>query len=159
VFGGWSLDWLADLWCLPVGNITGPPYAISHVKPKLGPLTGKTKITISGKGFRDDKITVKFSTPKGMLEVPGQYMDENTLTCETPSFEQYGPRTAEVKVAIGRQDFTLGFLKFAYFLNTKADKTIAYGPGLLQDNAVGQESTFCIQSRNADGINRESGSD
>ena len=66
IFGGWSFEWLNDLWCLPVGNITGPPYAINTIKPKLGPLTGKTKITITGKGFRDDKITVKFSSGKGM---------------------------------------------------------------------------------------------
>ena len=48
---------------------------------------------------------------------------------------------------------------FTYFLNTKADQTIAYGPGLLHDNAVGVDTMFYIQARNAEGKNRESGSD
>ena len=37
---------------------------------------------------------------------------------------------------------------FTYFLNTKADQTIAYGPGLLHENAVGVDTMFLIQSRN-----------
>jgi len=28
VFGGWANEWLNDMWMLPVGSITGPPYAI-----------------------------------------------------------------------------------------------------------------------------------
>ncbi len=40
------------MWMLPVGSITGPPYAIESIKPKVGPLTGKTKIQIYGAGFK-----------------------------------------------------------------------------------------------------------
>lgn len=60
---------------------------------------------------------------------------------------------------MGKVDFTITKTDFTYFLNTKADQTIAFGPGLLNDNAVGVETMFYIQSRNADGKNRESGSD
>lgn len=42
IHGGWSSNWLNDMWSLSVGSITGPPYAIFGLKPKLGPLTGKT---------------------------------------------------------------------------------------------------------------------
>jgi dynein heavy chain len=53
IFGGWSNAWLQDMYQLNVSTVIGPPYAIYSVKPKLGPLTGKTKITISGDGFKD----------------------------------------------------------------------------------------------------------
>lgn len=50
------------MWVLPVGNITGPPYAITHIKPTVGPLTGKTKLSIYGAGFKESygAIAVKF---------------------------------------------------------------------------------------------------
>lgn len=44
LFGGWSNQWQADIWALPISLITGPPYAIYSIKPSLGPLTGNTKI-------------------------------------------------------------------------------------------------------------------
>ncbi len=37
---------------------------------------------------------------------------------------------------------------FTYFLNTKADQTICYGPGLLDGNVVDGEAMFIIQARN-----------
>jgi len=54
---------------LNVGNITGPPYAINHIKPTVGPLTGKTKLSIYGAGFDESHqpILVKFYTGKLIL--------------------------------------------------------------------------------------------
>lgn len=51
VHGGWSNAWLTDMWSLNVSTITGPPYAIFNITPNLGPLTGKTKVSIKGDGF------------------------------------------------------------------------------------------------------------
>ena len=48
---------------------------------------------------------------------------------------------------------------FTYFLNTKADQTICYGPGLLKDNVVDGEAMFIIQARNTEGANRTTGGD
>jgi len=53
IHGGWKNDWLNDMWSLNVSTITGPPYAIFDMTPKLGPLTGKTKVQIIGDGFTD----------------------------------------------------------------------------------------------------------
>lgn len=60
---------------LPVGNITGPPYAITHIKPSVGPLTGNTKLSIFGAGFKDSygPIIVKFFGGKAPIEAPGVY--------------------------------------------------------------------------------------
>lgn len=46
-----------------------------------------------------------------------------------------------------------------YFMNTRAYKSLAYGPGLLADGAVGCETEFIIQARNDLGENRKSGRD
>lgn len=48
-----------------VSSITGPPYAVFSIKPKLGPLTGKTKVEITGEGFKNStNIVVKFFSGK-----------------------------------------------------------------------------------------------
>jgi dynein heavy chain len=36
IFGGWNDDWLCDLYSLDVGNIVGPPYAITDMYPNIG---------------------------------------------------------------------------------------------------------------------------
>jgi dynein heavy chain len=61
------------MWVLPVGAITGPPYAIFDIKPSLGPLTGKTKVTIIGAGFKEmyGPINVRFTGGKGSVDVTG----------------------------------------------------------------------------------------
>jgi dynein heavy chain len=44
---------------------------------------------------------------------------------------------------------TITSSEFTYYLNTKADQTICFGPGLLEENVVDTESMFYIQARNA----------
>ena len=60
---------------------------------------------------------------------------------------------------MNKGDFTITSTNFTYYLNTKAENTIAYGPGLLHCNLVGHDTVFLIQARNTKGDNRESGSD
>lgn len=52
LFGGWSNRWFGDLHVCKVGDVVGPPYAIDSISPTLGPLTGMTKCTILGVGFK-----------------------------------------------------------------------------------------------------------
>ena len=35
VFGGWSHSWHGDMHTLDVGNIVGPPYAVTDISPKV----------------------------------------------------------------------------------------------------------------------------
>jgi dynein heavy chain len=142
VFGGWANNWLSDLWSLNVSTITGPPYAIFKLKPALGPLTGKTKIKIEGDGFKDTNISVKFSGGKMEKEVNGQFISEKEIVCETPTFDH--PRSVEVTVCMNKGDFTITKSSFTYYLNTKAEKTIAYGSGLLFENLVGVKTTIVV---------------
>jgi dynein heavy chain len=161
VFGGWANDWLNDMWMLPVGNITGPPYAITSIKPTVGPVTGKTKLSIFGAGFKESygNITVRFFGGKTPIDAQGVFKDENLIECETPSFENFGPKKCEIRVMCGRYDLTITSAEFTYYLNTKADQTICFGPGLLEDNYTEAETMFIIQSRNSEGANRTTGSD
>ena len=44
-------------------------------------------------------------------------------------------------------------------MNTRAYKSLAYGPGLLSEGAIGHPTEFIIQARNDMGENRKSGRD
>ena len=160
LFGGWNNKWLGDVYCIPVGIITGPPYAIFDMKPKLGPYTGNTKVKITGVGFVNSaNIVVRFTWGKVSQDAEGIYVSDTEITCKTPSFELIGPKEVEVMLAIDRGDFTITKTKFSYFLNTKAERTLAYGPGLQCENPVGVKTSFFIQARNKDNENRKSGAD
>jgi dynein heavy chain len=44
-------------------------------------------------------------------------------------------------------------------MNTRALKSLAFGPGLLKEQAIGEPVEFVIQARNDNGENRKSGRD
>ena len=54
---------------------------------------------------------------------------------------------------------TTTYCDFNFFLDTRADKSLCYGPGLLTDCAVGEPIEFIIQARNEQEENRASGRD
>jgi len=65
-----------------------------------------------------------------------------------------------MQLQIGTEEISTTFVSFNYFLNTRAIKSLAYGPGCLPlDVAVGTPVEFVIQARNDLGENRTSGRD
>lgn len=56
-------------------------------------------------------------------------------------------------------DLTTTWIPFQYYLNTRALKSLAYGPGLLPDVKSGEPVEFMIVARNDLGENRTSGRD
>ena len=160
VFGGWSNTFNNDVFQLDIGKITGPDYAIYSIDPELGPLTGSTSCRVNGEGFRSaGNFYVRFQNQKAFRDVPATFESADVLVCKTPSFEDFGPKQVDVRVYCDHEDLTITLSRFQYFLNTKADKTIAFGPGLLLGNAVGQKTKFFIQARNLQNSNRASGND
>jgi dynein heavy chain len=163
VFGGWANEWLSDVYALNVSSIVGPPYAITEVVPNLGQLTGGTHIEIRGIGFKDTSdIKVRFSVGKLFAEVGGNYVSPTEISCITPSFEHIGAKECEVRVSIQGGDLTNTVQKFSFFHNTRADKCLAWGAGLLQGCSAapsGEVVAFFIQARNEFGENRKSGND
>lgn len=167
VFGGWSNGWLNDLHSLNVGKITGPPYALTEIIPNLGQLSGNVPVVIKGVGFKDANIKIIFTcgkTPvdapsKLSIEVPGTFISETEVSCITPSYEQFGPKDAIVQLSLQGGDLTTTWAPFTYFMNTRAYKSLAYGPGLLHECALATPVEFIIQARNDLGENRKSGRD
>lgn len=160
MFGGWDGNWIGDLHSLSVSKIVGPPYAVEKCVPERGPVTGRTKVTIYGVGFQDtSQITVKFICQKQTFTANATFVSETEITCETPNIEQIGPKEAEIRVSFRGGAFTITSTNFQYFLNTRAHKSLAYGPGLLAGGAAGKPTVFFIQARNDLGENRKSGAD
>lgn len=56
-------------------------------------------------------------------------------------------------------DLTTTWIPFNYYLNTRAHKSLAYGPGILQGVKPGEPVEFIIVARNDLGENRSSGRD
>jgi dynein heavy chain len=168
VYGGWNNQWLGGLYSLSVAKIVGPDYAVVSIEPNLGQLSGNQPITIKGQGFDQSSVVKVYftvgSTPvdvpsKNSVEVSGNSISDDEIQCLTPNFDQFGPKEATVQVSINNKDLTTTYSFFSFFMNTRALKSLAYGPGLLQSGACGAETEFVIQARNDTGENRSSGRD
>lgn len=167
IFGGWNNGWLNDLHALAVNKVVGPSYAITEIDPPLGQLTGGVPVNIKGQGFKDQSIKVYFTVgklatadpTKFTLDVAGTYVSETEMTAITPNFEQFGPKECTVQLSILGNELTTTYVHYNYFLNTRAYKSLCYGPGILKEQAVGEPVEFVIQARNDEGQNRKSGRD
>lgn len=167
IFGGWNNGWLNDMYALAVNKIVGPSYAITEIDPPLGQLTGGVPVNIKGCGFKDQSIRVYFTVGKtavdgpgkNTLETTGQFISETEITAITPNFENFGPKECTVQLSILGNELTTTFVHYSYFLNTRSHKSLAFGPGTLKDQAVGEPIEFIIQARNDEGQNRKSGRD
>ena len=94
-----------------------------------------------------------------LLRPQGSVITDELIECKTPNVEAtIGPKSCEVRLMIGVKDFTNTVTGYDFFLNTLADKSLCYGPGLLEDGQADQETRFMIQARNINCENRKSGS-
>ena len=163
IFGGWSNKYMDDIYELNISSITGPQYAIYDINPIIGPYTGNTRCTITGEGFvPHSTYFVEFTVPgKPPQTAQADYISETIIECPTPNFKaaNLGPRKTEVKVRANKGDLTLTSVNFEFFLNTIPSNTIAFGPGLLENNSTKCPTMFYIQARNKDNKNRDSGKD
>ena len=71
MFGGWANKWFGDTFVCKVSDVVGPPYSVNSVGPDMGPITGGTKCSIEGIGFRSGgtQAMVRFACIKGFIEV------------------------------------------------------------------------------------------
>lgn len=96
---------------------------------------------------------------KNAIDVPGQWISDTEMTCMSPNFDFFGPKEAVVQILIQGGDLTTTSVPFNFFRNTRANKSLCHGPGLLHAQAVNVPSHFLIQTRNDLGENRQSGRD
>ena len=157
------------------------------------PITGNTPITLRGIGFvQSSQVQVKFSDGRREANVPGKYISSSEITCNTPSFEKFGPlevmapispaisarsppdlppdlrstsppppRQVMVRVAIKGDPFTVNKAMFSFFVNTKAGRCMAFGPGLVPSKAglAGRMTSFIMTTKDSTGKARSSGGD
>ena len=62
-------------------------------------------------------------------------------------------------MSVSGGDLTTTWVPFAYFMNTRAIKSLCYGPGIAMEGAVNEPTEFVIQARNDQSENRKSGRD
>lgn len=160
VFGGWADEWLSDIYTLDVGNIVGPPYAITNIYPASGPVTGGTDLTIHGIDFTNTKnITVRFGSMRNFFDVQGVYISQTKISVVSPNASKYPPGEVDVRISIEGDSFTTTFQRYTFFSVTSAPHCIMYGPGLISGCVVAEEVSFMIQARDDSGNNRSSGCD
>jgi len=93
VVGGYSNEWLDDLWALDVSQVVGPNYSIERIEPNMGPISGNTQISVFGKGFHEasSKYRLLFKVGNKWEEAdPGnvQWSDKTEICTLTPSFRK-----------------------------------------------------------------------
>ena len=76
----------------------------------------------------------------------------------TPDFGDKG-NCAIVQIQFTGSDITTTYANFNFFLDTKAEKSLCYGPGLMMDSCPNEPVEFLIQARNESEENRTSGRD
>ena len=161
IFGGWANRWYGDMHTCKVGEVVGPPYCITSISPKIGPITGNTRCEIKGIGFKSggSQCMIRFACPKGFLEVPGELVDDNTVGFETPNYEKFGAVTVEGRVSIGGKPLTNNTISFDFFSVTSADTTIVFGPAIINGCLATFPAGLAIQARDSAGLNRTCGMD
>ena len=162
LFGGWSDDWLGDLYSLNVSGIVGPPYAVQSIDPTGGPTTGNTLVRISGINFDfrpGDQVKVHFGRGENVKVVDGELISGHRIHVRTPSWEDIGADEVEVRVSLGGEALTVNKILWNFFINTMPQQCLAYGPGLISPCYWGLPAKFRIQARDSVRNNRTSGSD
>ncbi|CAK4161716.1 unnamed protein product [Aphanomyces euteiches] len=159
ICGGWANLWFNDVFCLDVSCVVGPPYAITGVHPSFGAITGGLLLTLQGIDFKPKPVIVRFSCRKGTLDVPGTYVNDQTLTVVTPDFSTFPPGDVQIRVALQGDSFTTTYQLFNFFAVTNASKTLAFGAGLLSGGASSEPTTFLLQACDANGQHRTRGGD
>jgi len=161
MYGGWANEWVGDCYTLDVAGIVGPPYAVTELEPCMGPYIGGTTVRVLGLNFVESKeCQVKFTDGKHEEIVPGTVKSSTEIHCISPNWEKYGAGEVEVRVACRTAEgFTVNRIKWQFFVNTRPQKCIAYGPGIFEEGQWGFPAVFKIQAKDATGRDRTSGGD
>lgn len=165
--GGWSNQWLNDVYTLDVGAVVGPPYAIVGVYPESGPVTGGQEVTIKGIDFVDDpsdpRIKVRFASKRCVEDVAARFVDKETVVCRTPDFTSVefrgGELEVDIRVAFKDDSFTTTSQKYQYYSVCDASKCIAFGPGILSTGCAGVPTTLVVNANDHCGDRRVTGGD
>lgn len=159
-FGGWANRWFGDAHALAVTPVVGPPYAVLGIKPSIGPITGNQKVTIMGMGFEPNQSAmVRFTTGKKFVEAAGTAVSDTEVVVTTPSYENVGPGTVEVRASLRGGLLTITKQQYSFFHVTDSKYSFAFGPGLLHGLVANVPTSFYIQARDTVNADRQTGTD
>jgi dynein heavy chain len=163
VFGGAGQQFLEGVYRLDIGAIVGPDYAMFSVQPPMGPLHGGMTCTIKGEHFRESlDIHVLIADGKREVVTKGEYLSETEVRFTLPDLGALGDRPHDVLVRISMEKalgYTVNYVPFSLYLDTKGDTCLAYGPGVLPQAATRLETSFVIWAKNLSGQDRTHGGD
>ena len=93
-------------------------------------------------------MKIRFASNSAQIDVPGKFIDANTLQVTTPDLTDHKNETIlKLTVAMAGKIHTIMSLDYSVFHATDATKCIAFGPGLLSGSVVGHENFFVVQTR------------
>ena len=136
--GGVFFAWRFISGCPGVAHLSSARYAIERVEHVRGPVTGNQLIRIYGTGYSSTSgmVNVNFASGKHSAQAQGTVIDDDVIECKTPSVVgSIGPKRSVVTLAIGVRDFTTTSTHFDFYLNTIAEKSMCYGPGVLEESS------------------------
>ena len=160
MFGGWSNQWRSDVQMIDVGDVVGPPYAVTAIIPNRGPVTGGIVISLEGLDFvNQGPVVVRFAIADCIRDVEGEFVNDGLIKCIAPDFTEFGAIEVIVRVSLRGDSFTTSFQKFQFFAVTDSKKCVAFGPGLLSNSSACILNCFTITAVDTEGDMRTSGGD
>jgi dynein heavy chain len=127
----------------------------------MGRISGGQQVQIFGSKLSPGNISVFFIYGNNNAkQATAIYISDTELNLITPEFSGLGAREVDVRIRIGEDELSTNPLNFTIYLDTKADKTIFFGPGCLESGGVaGIPTSFLIRAKNELNENRSSGLD
>ncbi len=158
IFGGWNNQWFGDLYSLCVSSIVGPSYSVTALEPNMGRISGNQEIKIFGSKLTGDQFTVYFISGKYKSQSVTSISDSEAVFT-SPNFSDLGAKDVEVRISINGEELSTNPINFTIYLDTKADKSIFFGPGALDGICPGYKTSLMVRSKNELNENRTSGRD
>ena len=159
VYGGWNNEWYDDLYSLSVSTVVGPLYSIIGLEPKMGRISGNQEIKVFGSKLAAGNIQVFFILGNKYKSQTANYVSDTEAVLTTPAFLELGPKEVEVRISIDGDELSTNPAAFTIYLDTKAERSIFYGPACLDGGAWGKQTSIIIRCRNELNENRISGLD
>ena len=159
-FGGWANRWFGDICTLPVAAVVGPPYCVNSISPSRGPIIGGPTCEVTGEGFVNQQVKVRFSSSKGTTETQAKFVDSTKISFNLPDLTQHKNLDEPLQVAVScaGKMYSIMSVPFSPFAVTDAKNCIIFGPALVNGAAVG-ETCFFVQTRDGNGKIRGVGED
>lgn len=142
--------------CAPIQDVVGPPYSIHDIEPKIGAVTGDTRMVIYGMGLQkiNGDASVMMSCPKGSEEVAAKVTSDTEVEFSTADFTMFGAQDVQMRLKIHPSSLTNSSVNMTLFPVTSASQVLAFGPALLPGCAAGDFATLVIRAKDEHGVDR-----